>query len=320
MCDQCGVRAGQACVDGRRRVALDRAVSRGRSPSRYVPLPTDQSRRHCDCRPLGSSPLTSGLGVAEIDCRRTDRTHPLFLSDVPPEEQGAHPPSNAHVMAMHDVLMTWVFAPAATSAAPSPSPAQSAPSAEALRSGEEAESTGVTQAAATASAPADAASPVAARNYVQGMSDLFSPLYVVLDGEQWLCYALFEYQMERHADNFLVDQSGMARQLAELQSLLRVMDRGLYHHFGACSRSSLGARLTLKLTRSETCRDDRLAQPLLLLPLAPDLVQARILVRRHDQAVGGLLHRSPRNALPSLLCARHPRGEPGRHRPVPPRV
>ncbi|KWU43943.1 GTPase-activating protein gyp7 [Rhodotorula sp. JG-1b] len=144
----------------------------------------------------------------EIDCRRTDRTHPLFLSDVPPEEQGAHPPSNAHVMAMHDILMTWVFA---TSRSASDTPP------------------------GTAAAAAEAGEPVtpapAPRNYVQGMSDLFSPLYVVLEGEQWLCYALFENQMERHADNFLVDQSGMARQLAELQSLLRVMDRGLYHHF-----------------------------------------------------------------------------------------
>ncbi|GAA5864386.1 hypothetical protein JCM3774_002774 [Rhodotorula dairenensis] len=143
----------------------------------------------------------------EIDCRRTDRTHPLFLSDAPPDEQGAHPPSNAHVMAMHDVLMTWVFAPP-------PSSRQ-------------------TVSASTSESPVleeDAAS-LSPRNYVQGMSDLFSPLYVVLDGEQWLCYALFEHQMERHADNFLVDQSGMAQQLAELQSLLRVMDRGLYHHF-----------------------------------------------------------------------------------------
>lgn len=87
----------------------------------------------------------------------------------------------------------------------------------------------------------------APRNYVQGMSDLFSPLYVVLEGEQWLCYALFENQMERHADNFLVDQSGMARQLAELQSLLRVMDRGLYHHFG-----ELEAALCILNTRTDT--------------------------------------------------------------------
>ncbi|GAA5988859.1 hypothetical protein JCM10908_006201 [Rhodotorula pacifica] len=143
----------------------------------------------------------------EIDCRRTDRTHPLFLSDVPPDEQGAHPPSNAHVMAMHDVLMTWVFGRSRTASSEMPE--------ETPESDENATTT----------------PPPSPRNYVQGMSDLFSPLYVVLDGEQWLCYALFEYQMERHADNFLVDQSGMARQLAELQSLLRVMDRGLYHHF-----------------------------------------------------------------------------------------
>lgn len=120
-------------------------------------------------------------------------------------------------MAMHDVLMTWVFAP--------------------------------TDAEENAAAPTADSAPPSPRNYVQGMSDLFSPLYVVLDGEQWLCYALFEYQMERQADNFLVDQSGMARQLAELQSLLRVMDRGLYHHFGEVVGSTKASRSLLTVHR-----------------------------------------------------------------------
>ncbi|BGP50736.1 GTPase activating protein [Rhodotorula kratochvilovae] len=122
----------------------------------------------------------------EIDCRRTDRTHPLFSSDGV-EQPGAHPPTNAHVRACHDVLMSWVFASSAEAS-----------------EGE--------------------------RNYVQGMSDLFSPLYVVLDGEQWLAFACFEDVMRRHADNFREDQSGMKRQLSELQQLVRVMDRGLYRH------------------------------------------------------------------------------------------
>jgi len=64
------------------------------------------------------------------------------------------------------------------------------------------------------------------------MSDLFSPLYVVLDGEQWLAYSCFETVMERNSDNFRMDQLGMKKQLSELQSLIRVMDRGLYRHFG----------------------------------------------------------------------------------------
>jgi hypothetical protein len=75
--------------------------------------------------------------------------------------------------------------------------------------------------------------PPEVNQYVQGMSDLFSPLYVVLEGEQWLAYSCFETVMQRQADNFREDQSGMKRQLSELQSLIRVMDRGLYRHLGA---------------------------------------------------------------------------------------
>ncbi|GAA5830780.1 hypothetical protein JCM3766R1_003424 [Sporobolomyces carnicolor] len=141
----------------------------------------------------------------EIDCRRTDRTHPMFATPDPvpgapaPEDDGrAHPPSTPHVRATHDVLMTWVFATP---------PSETSPSSSAID---------------------PTSSP---RAYVQGMSDLFSPLYVVLDGEQWLAYSCFETVMERNSDNFRMDQLGMKKQLSELQSLIRVMDRGLYRHF-----------------------------------------------------------------------------------------
>ncbi|GAA5891526.1 hypothetical protein JCM6882_004500 [Rhodosporidiobolus microsporus] len=144
----------------------------------------------------------------EIDCRRTDRTHPLFANDLPPgaDPGGAHPPTNGHVKATHDVLMTWVFAPSYPADGSRPS----------------------TPAASPGVAPDDDDPLV--RNYVQGMSDLFSPLYVVLDGEQWLAYACFEDVMLRQKDNFRSDQAGMRRQLSGLQSLIRVMDRGLYRH------------------------------------------------------------------------------------------
>ncbi|GAA5896613.1 hypothetical protein JCM8208_004246 [Rhodotorula glutinis] len=132
----------------------------------------------------------------EIDCRRTDRTHPLFSSDSV-DQPGAHSPTNGHVRACHDVLMTWVFAD---------------------------------EHASTAAEGDAASSSSSVRNYVQGMSDLFSPLYVVLEGEQWLAFACFEDVMRRHADNFREDQSGMKLQLSQLQQLLRVMDRGLYRH------------------------------------------------------------------------------------------
>ncbi|GAA5995858.1 GTPase-activating protein GYP7 [Rhodotorula paludigena] len=153
----------------------------------------------------------------EIDCRRTDRTHPLFASDLPAgvdPSAGAHPPSNAHVRAAHDVLMTWVFAadpptpPATPAVEPAPAPEPPSPS-----------------------PPTSSASPLdPPRNYVQGMSDLFSPLYVVVDGEQWLAYACFDEVMRRQADNFREDQSGMKRQLSQLQALIRTIDRGLYRH------------------------------------------------------------------------------------------
>ncbi|GAA6025569.1 hypothetical protein JCM10207_002707 [Rhodosporidiobolus poonsookiae] len=145
----------------------------------------------------------------EIDCRRTDRTHPLFAFDLPPDAEpgGAHPPSNAHVSAMHHVLLTWVLTPSYPANGSRPASPAVKPAGE-----------------------IDDDDP-STRAYVQGMSDLFSPLYVVLDGEQWLAYACFESVMERQKDNFRSDQSGMKQQLSQLQSLIRVMDRGLYRHF-----------------------------------------------------------------------------------------
>lgn len=129
-----------------------------------------------------------------------------------PEDDGrAHPPSTPHVRATHDVLMTWVFATP---------PSETSPSSSAID---------------------PTSSP---RAYVQGMSDLFSPLYVVLDGEQWLAYSCFETVMERNSDNFRMDQLGMKKQLSELQSLIRVMDRGLYRHFGTSISLEQSMRVT----------------------------------------------------------------------------
>ncbi|GAA6041509.1 hypothetical protein JCM8097_001914 [Rhodosporidiobolus ruineniae] len=171
-----------------------------------------QEEDHRVALALLSSPASSRRLRAEIDCRRTDRTHPLFANDLPPgtsddigggpgnrsTQSGAHPPTNAHVKAAHDVLLSWVLAP------------------EYREEGEEKSEVGV--------------GDDGVRNYVQGMSDLFSPLYVVLDGDQALSYACFEEVMRRQQDNFRSDQAGMREQLAALQGLIRVMDRGLYRH------------------------------------------------------------------------------------------
>ncbi|SCZ87307.1 BZ3500_MvSof-1268-A1-R1_Chr2-2g04773 [Microbotryum saponariae] len=134
-----------------------------------------------------STPLwvLTHLSLAEIDCRRTDRTHPLFMSDemdpsaVDPESP--HPPSNEHVRRMQEILLTYVFADSS-------------------------------------------------RDYVQGMSDLLSPLYVVCEGDPVLALGCFETVMERMRRNFMRDQVGMKSQLSQLQSLLRIMDPQLYTH------------------------------------------------------------------------------------------
>ncbi|CAO3618918.1 unnamed protein product [Cunninghamella echinulata] len=65
--------------------------------------------------------------------------------------------------------------------------------------------------------------------YVQGMSDLLSPLYAVI-GDEALAFWAFVGFMER-TTNFLMDQSGMHQQLLTMDNLLQMMDPNLYKHF-----------------------------------------------------------------------------------------
>ncbi|KAI6045667.1 GTPase-activating protein gyp7 [Pisolithus marmoratus] len=67
--------------------------------------------------------------------------------------------------------------------------------------------------------------------YVQGMSDLCAPLYVVMDTEEELTFWCFVEVMNRMGQNFLRDQSGMKKQLLTLQELISVTDPELYRHF-----------------------------------------------------------------------------------------
>jgi hypothetical protein len=88
--------------------------------------------------------------------------------------------------------------------------------------------------------------------YVQGMSDLCAPIYVVMGGEPEMTFWCFVEVMDRmvsslldrdgrrvlnsfvvlQKQNFLRDQSGMKKQLSTLQQLIAVMDPELYRHFG----------------------------------------------------------------------------------------
>ncbi|KAG8691838.1 GTPase activating protein [Ceratobasidium sp. 423] len=66
--------------------------------------------------------------------------------------------------------------------------------------------------------------------YVQGMSDLCAPIYVVCGADEVKTFWCFVEVMEHMKQNFLRDQSGMKKQLLTLQQLLAVMDPELYRH------------------------------------------------------------------------------------------
>ena len=65
--------------------------------------------------------------------------------------------------------------------------------------------------------------------YVQGMSDLLSPLYVVFQDDAIALCAFCNF-MERMERNFLRDQSGMRQQLLTLDQLVQLMLPDLYKH------------------------------------------------------------------------------------------
>lgn len=68
--------------------------------------------------------------------------------------------------------------------------------------------------------------------YVQGMSDLCAPIYVVMGADEGLTFWCFVEVMNRMKKNFLRDQSGMKKQLSTLQQLIEMMDPELYRHLG----------------------------------------------------------------------------------------
>ncbi|KAF8654179.1 hypothetical protein AX16_003708 [Volvariella volvacea WC 439] len=135
----------------------------------------------------------------DVDCRRTDRTQPLFTvknNDSQSEQKaqdgfvtispnlsdiGAQSPSNEHIERLGGILLTYNFYEMEL-------------------------------------------------GYVQGMSDLGAPIYVVMDGDEEMTFWCFVGLMERMKQNFLRDQSGMRNQLMTLQQLIGVMDPELYRH------------------------------------------------------------------------------------------
>ncbi|KAI0721041.1 RabGAP/TBC [Cerioporus squamosus] len=138
----------------------------------------------------------------DVDCRRTDRSQPLFAQTTPVNEEsenekgmhmrystispqigdiGAQAPTNDHIERLASILLTYNFYEKEL-------------------------------------------------GYVQGMSDLCAPVYVVMDGDEEMTFWCFVKIMERMKQNFLRDQSGMKKQLSTLQQLISVMDPELYRH------------------------------------------------------------------------------------------
>jgi TBC1 domain family member 15 len=65
--------------------------------------------------------------------------------------------------------------------------------------------------------------------YVQGMSDLLSPLYAVFQDDAVAFWAFVQF-MQRMSRNFVTSQSGMRSQLSTLDQLVQLLDPKLYLH------------------------------------------------------------------------------------------
>lgn len=74
--------------------------------------------------------------------------------------------------------------------------------------------------------------------YIQGMTDLLSPLYVVLQDEQLTFWAFVNF-MNRMERNFVRDQSGMKQQMSTLNKLVQFMLPNMYKHLEKCESIDL---------------------------------------------------------------------------------
>lgn len=142
----------------------------------------------------------------EKDVHRTDRHIPLFAGeDIPhpdptsPFYNESSPGTNVHMEQMKDMLLTYLEYDTPPSTAPS----------------------------------SDSAVPVNPHpqnlGYVQGMSDLLSPLYAVFQDDALAFWCFVEF-MKRMSRNFVRSQAGMRTQLSTLDQLVQVLDPKLYVH------------------------------------------------------------------------------------------
>lgn len=74
--------------------------------------------------------------------------------------------------------------------------------------------------------------------YIQGMTDLLSPIYAVFQDEVMSFWAFTGF-MDRMERNFVRDQSGMKKQMLVLNELLQFMNPDLYKHLAKCESTDL---------------------------------------------------------------------------------
>ncbi|CAI4057015.1 GTPase-activating protein GYP7 SKDI_04G0140 [Saccharomyces kudriavzevii IFO 1802] len=74
--------------------------------------------------------------------------------------------------------------------------------------------------------------------YVQGMTDLLSPVYVIMK-EEWKTFWCFSHFMDIMERNFLRDQSGIHEQMLTLMELVQLMLPELSEHLNKCDSGNL---------------------------------------------------------------------------------
>lgn len=74
--------------------------------------------------------------------------------------------------------------------------------------------------------------------YVQGMTDLLSPIYVIMK-EEWKTFWCFTHFMDIMERNFLRDQSGIHEQMLTLVELVQLMLPELSEHLNKCDSGNL---------------------------------------------------------------------------------
>ncbi|ETS64775.1 hypothetical protein PaG_00734 [Moesziomyces aphidis] len=170
---------------------------------RQVEYHTYKARWQTDDELLSTEAFREQQHRVRVDCLRTDRNHAMFARDpafvADPDADPMQDP-NVHTHRLGEILLTYGVWEAEHCQGEG----------EGLLAG-----------------------------YVQGMSDLCSPLYIMCEGDEVATFWCFVGLMNRTKSNFYRDQSGMKTQLLILQKLIAIMHPALYAHLEATDSLNL---------------------------------------------------------------------------------